>query len=38
VVVGVSIELPSFSGSRLQSGVDLDGGAALLDRMERTDS
>lgn len=33
-----SVELPTFAGSRLRPGVDLDDGAALLDRMEGTDS
>lgn len=28
------IELPTFAGSRLQPGVDLDDSADLLDRME----
>jgi plasmid stability protein len=29
--------LPTFAGSRLLPGVDLDDSAALLDRMERVD-
>ena len=32
------VELPSFSGSRLLPGVDLDDSAALLDRMEGIES
>ena len=28
------VELPTFPGSQLQSGVDLDDGVALIDRME----
>lgn len=31
-------ELPTFRGSRLLAGVDLDDSAALLDRMEGTPS
>jgi len=30
----VSVELPTFSSGRLQPGVDLDDGAALLDLMQ----
>ena len=30
------VDLPTFAGSHLQPGVDLDDGAALLDRMEGT--
>lgn len=30
------IELPTFAGGRLQPGVDLDDGAALLDLMDGT--
>jgi len=30
------IELPTFAGSRLRPGVDLDDSADLLDRMEGT--
>lgn len=33
-----AIDLPTFAGSRLRPGVDLDDGAALLERMEDTDS
>lgn len=33
-----AVELPTFAGSRLRPGIDLDDGAALLDRMEGTDS
>jgi Arc/MetJ family transcription regulator len=32
------VELPTFRGSRLLPGVDLDDTAALLDRMEGTES
>lgn len=32
------VELPTFSGSRILPGVDLDDSAALLDRMEGTES
>ena len=32
------VELPTFAGSQLRPGVDLDDSAALLDRMEATDS
>lgn len=32
------IDLPTFAGSQVRPGVDLDDGAALLDRMEGTDS
>ncbi len=32
------VELPTFSGSRLAPGVDLDDSAALLDLMEGTGS
>lgn len=33
-----AVELPTFRGSRLVPGVDLDDSAALLDRMEGTAS
>lgn len=33
-----SVELPTFPGSRLRPGIDLDDSAALLDRMEGIDS
>lgn len=33
-----AVELPTFRGSRLSPGVDLDDSAALLDRMEGTAS
>jgi Arc/MetJ family transcription regulator len=32
------VELPTFSGSRLQPGVDLDDSSALVELMEGTDS
>ncbi len=32
------VELPTFPGSQLRPGVDLDDGVALLDRMEGMDS
>jgi len=32
------VELPIFRGSQLRQGVDLDDSAALLDRMEGTES
>lgn len=32
------VELPTFPGSRLLPGVDLDDSAALLERMEGTDA
>jgi hypothetical protein len=32
--VGTTIALPTFAGGHLLPGVDLDDGAALLDRME----
>lgn len=32
------IELPTFAGSQLRPGVDLDDGVALIDRMEGTGS
>jgi hypothetical protein len=34
----VAVELPTFAGSGLQDGVDLDDSAGLLDVMERNDS
>jgi plasmid stability protein len=34
---GQQVELPTFGGSGLQPGVDLDDSAALLDVMERDD-
>jgi hypothetical protein len=33
-----AIELPTFSGSRLAPGVDLDDSSALLELMEGTDA
>lgn len=33
-----TVALPTFPGSRLLPGVDLDDSAALLDRMEGTES
>lgn len=33
-----SVELPTFAGGRVRSGVDLDDSAALLERMEGIDS
>lgn len=33
---GRRVELPTFKGSRLLPGVDLDDSAALLERMEET--
>ena len=35
---GRRVELPTFSGGRLLPGVDLDDSAALVERMEGTDS
>lgn len=35
---GRRVELPTFPGSRLLPGVDLDDSAALLERMEGTDA
>ena len=35
--VGGQVELPTFGGSGMQPGVDLDHSAALLDLMERND-
>jgi Arc/MetJ family transcription regulator len=36
--LGHRAELPTFPGARLLPGVDLDDGAALLERMEGTNS
>ncbi len=32
------VELPTFAGSHLRAGIDLDDSAALLERMEGADS
>jgi hypothetical protein len=38
VIRGKRIELPTFKGNGLQSGVDLNDSASLLDLMDRTDA